>query len=234
MRIDIWSDVICPWCYLGARRLGTALDQLGFADEVEVHWRAYQLDPRAPAEPHDLRGALERKYGPGAFERMTTRLTALGRQEGIDYRFDLSQRVNTFDAHCLLAWAGEQGVAAQGQLAERLFSGYFTRGENVADRELLLRAAAECGLDAPAGAVAFDDERFAVEVRDDIAQAMERGITGVPAFFIEDTWLIPGAQEVETMVDVLQRARAKLSARAAVATTVTPEAEACAVDDPNC
>ena len=105
MRIDIWSDIVCPWCYLGRSRLRSALEQLEWADEVEVRWRAYQLDPRAPAEPGDLRASIERKYGPGAFDQMTTRLTALGQAEGIDYRFDRALRVNTTDAHRLMAWA---------------------------------------------------------------------------------------------------------------------------------
>jgi len=104
MRIDIWSDVVCPWCYLGSRRFAAALDQVG-RDGVEIHWRAFQLDPAAPREPGDLRAALDRKYGPGSFDSMTPRLVALGEHEGIDYRCDLALRVNTADAHRLISWS---------------------------------------------------------------------------------------------------------------------------------
>ena len=111
MRIDIWSDVICPWCYLGKRRFERALASLAWRDEVEVRWHAFQLDPGATAEPGNLRAAIERKYGPGAFEGMVRRLTDLGEAEGIRYRFDLAKRVSTFDAHRLLAWAWHAGGA---------------------------------------------------------------------------------------------------------------------------
>src|SRR5690606_1882332 len=134
----------------------------------------------------DLRRALERKYGPGAFESMTRRLTALGGAEGIDYRFDLALRVNTLDAHRLLAWAGGVGVAEQGALSERLFRAYFTEGANVADHEALVRLAGEAGLDADAAAEVLASGAFAGEVQADLAAARDRDIHGVPNFVIED------------------------------------------------
>ncbi|MCU0268866.1 MAG: DsbA family oxidoreductase [Acidimicrobiales bacterium] len=210
MRIEIWSDVVCPWCYLGSRRLDRALARLAWRDEVEVRWRAYQLDPRAPIEPQDLEAALDRKYGPGAYVSMTRRLTALGAQEGLDYRFELAQRVNTLDAHRLLAWAATIGPAGQGALAERLFRSYFTEGGNVADPDLLGRLAADAGLDPAAAAVVLGDGSYRDEVRADIDAALDHGISGVPAFVLAGRWLIPGAQDVETMVQVLERARTRL------------------------
>lgn len=214
MRIDVWSDVICPWCYLGARRLDRALDQVGWRDEVEVHWRAFQLDPSASREPGDLRRALERKYGPGAFDSMTRRLTALGAPEGIDYRFDLALRVNTLDAHRLLAWADRLGAAEQGALGDRLFRAYFTEGANVADHEALVRLAGEAGLDADEADEVLASGAFAGEVQADLAAARDRDIHGVPNFVIEDRLSIPGAQEVDTMVMLLERARERLTAGA--------------------
>ncbi len=214
MRIDVWSDVICPWCYLGARRLGRALDQLGWRDEVEIHWRAFQLDPSASREPGDLRQALERKYGPGAFDSMTRRLTALGVDEGIDYRFDLALRVNTLEAHRLLSWAHAAGVAEQGALNERLFLAYFTEGANVADHGTLARLAGEAGLDRDEAAEVLASGAFAGEVRADLDAARDRDIHGVPNFVIEDRLSIPGAQEVDTMVMLLERARERLTAGA--------------------
>ena len=230
VRIDVWSDVICPWCYLGKRRLERALDRLGWADEVTVHWRAYQLDPRATAEPGDLRAAIERKYGPGAFEGMVRRLTALGAAEGIDYRFDLAQRVSTVDAHRLLAWAWATGGAgSQGPLKERLLRAYFTEGANVADRATLLGLVDEVGLDVDDAGDVLAAGRFADEVIEDLRAAEARDLTGVPAFVIQDALLIPGAQEVETFERLLTRARERLVPVAAV-----PDGEACDVDDPRC
>jgi len=231
VRIDIWSDVICPWCYLGKRRFDKAVAALPWADEIEVRWRAYQLDPRAPREPGDLRAALERKYGPGAFDSMTGRLTSLGLAEGIDYRFEIAKRVNTFDAHRLLSWAWTTGGAsAQDRLQARLFRAYFEEGENVADPDALVRFAADAGLDADEATRILSSQAYADEVADDLRMAMDRQLTGVPAFVIEDRWLIPGAQDVETMRLVLERARAQL----VVVPSALADGEACAVDDPAC
>lgn len=205
MRIDIWSDVVCPWCYLGSRRLSAALDQVG-RDDVEVHWRAFQLDPGAPREPGDLRQALDRKYGPGSFDAMTPRLVALGRPEGIDYRFDLAQRVNTADAHRLVAWAATQPeLESTWPLVEALFRAYFTEGVNLADHTALATVAGSVGLDESLAADALAGSAFDEQVREDQAQAHERGISGVPAFVIDDEWMIPGAQDTERLVQLLGR-----------------------------
>ncbi len=212
MRIDIWSDVICPWCYLGARRLASALDQVG-RDGIEVRWRAFQLDPAAPREPGDLRTALERKYGPGSFDAMTQRLESLGRDEGIEYRFDRALRVNTADAHRLIAWAGSSGAqGAQDALVRRLFDDYFTQGADVGDPATLVAAAVAAGLDGEAAGELLVSDGFDQQVRDDQAEAHERGISGVPAFVIDDQWVIPGAQDTERMVQLLSRVRAQRSA----------------------
>jgi predicted DsbA family dithiol-disulfide isomerase len=204
MRIDIWSDVVCPWCYLGSRRFATALDQVG-RDGVEVHWRAFQLDPGAPREPGDLRAALDAKYGPGAFDSMTPRLVGLGREEGIDYRFDLALRTNTADAHRLIASAG--GTAQQAALVDRLFLAYFTQGADLGDHATLVAAAVDAGLDRDAATEVLASGAFAEQVAADQAEARERGITGVPAFVVDDEWIIPGAQDTERMVQLLARVR---------------------------
>jgi predicted DsbA family dithiol-disulfide isomerase len=210
VRIDVWSDIVCPWCYLGARRLDAALAELGWADEVDIVWRAYQLDPSAPTEPGDLRAAIERKYGPGAFDSMTDRLTALGAEAGIDYRFDRAQRVNTFAAHRLMAFARTLGGTAQVRLGDRLFRAYFTEGEDVADRATLRRCGAEAGLDEAEAGEVLAAGSFAEDVHRDLAAAAERGITAVPTFVVADRLAIPGAQDVPTMVNLLERARARL------------------------
>lgn len=210
MRIDVWSDVVCPWCYLGKRRLEEAIDGLDFADEVEVHWRAFQLDPTATTEPKDLRAAIDRKYGPGSFDGMTTRLGALGDEVGIDYRFDLAQRVTSVPALMLVDWVGnELGRDAAAALHDRLFRAYFTEGANIADPTNLVDWAVEVGADrALAGeAVATGSGRDGVAR--DLEAAADRQITGVPAFVIEDKHLIPGAQDVETLRTMITRLREK-------------------------
>jgi predicted DsbA family dithiol-disulfide isomerase len=213
VHIDVWSDVICPWCYLGHRRLQTALEQLGWQDEVEVRFHAFLLDPRATAEPQDLRRSLEAKYGPGSFDGMTKRLTALGEPEGIDYRFDTAVRVTTLEAHRLIAWVWTQGgQSAQQPLVERLFLAYFTEGANIADHPTLVRLAGEAGLDETAAAEVLAGTAFAEEVAEDLVQAQELELTGVPAFLVEERMLIPGAQDVDTFVTVLQRHRARFDA----------------------
>lgn len=212
MHIDIWSDVICPWCFLGKRRFEAAAVRLPWADELEVRWRAFQLDPTAGPEPGDLRAAIEHKYGAGAFDGMTARLTALGAAEGIDYRFDRALRVGTLDAHRLLAWAWEVGgPVGQGALAEGLFRAYFEQGANVADHGTLAGLAAAAGLDAAAAAEVLASGAYRSEVAEDLRGAIDRQVTGVPAFVIEDRYAIPGAQEVDTIVAVLERARTLLA-----------------------
>ncbi|MHB1138459.1 MAG: DsbA family oxidoreductase [Microthrixaceae bacterium] len=214
MRIDIWSDVVCPWCYLGAHRLRAALDRVGH-DGIEVHWRAFQLDPSAPARPRELRSVLEAKYGQGSFEAMTERLVDLGRADGIEYRFDRALSINTADAHRIAAFAGDPdgadggGAALQDRVVERLFRGYFTDGEDLSDHAVLVAAANNVGLDPDAAADVLAGDRYATQVRQDQELAQERGITGVPAFVIDDQWLIPGAQDVDRLVALIERVRSR-------------------------
>lgn len=206
MRIDVWSDIVCPWCYLGKRRLEVALEGLDFADEVEVRWRAFQLDPTATSEPKDLATAIDRKYGPGAFQGMTGRLVPLGREVGIDYRFDLAQRVTSLPALALVAWVeSEHGPDTAAQLHDRLFRAYFTEGANIADAANLVEWAVEVGADRELAGEAVATGTGRDAVASDLEGAVDRQITGVPAFVIEDSFMIPGAQDVDTIRNLLTR-----------------------------
>lgn len=205
MRIDIWSDVVCPWCYLGHRRFAAALDQLG-ADGFDVRWHAFELDPHAPAEPTELRPVLERRYGPQALEAAWERLGTAGSAEGIEYRFDLTKRLNTFDAHRLLLWAATVERGRQHALVERTFRAYFSEGADLSDRSTLAGLAADVGLDRADASEALERGAMAEEVRADEAAARDLGITGVPSFVVAEQLLIPGAQETETFVRLLGRA----------------------------
>ena len=206
MHIDVWSDLVCPWCYLGKRRLERALSQIAWADEVVVRWRAYQLDPAATEQPSDLRTTLEAKYGAGTFDAMIGRITNLGRDEGIDYRFALAQRVNTRRGHRLVAWTwDDRGAEAQDRVVERLFRAYFSEGENLADAATLARLADDAGVGVPPdvlGPGVHDDA-----VRADLDEVVTYGLRGVPAFVVEGRHLISGAQDVGTFRRALEAIR---------------------------
>ena len=206
MRIDVWSDVVCPWCYLGKKRLEKALDGLDLAGGVDVRWRAFQLDPGATTEPKDLRDAIDRKYGPGAFDSMTGRLTALGDEVGIEYRFDLAQRVTSLPALMLVDWLEQNhGPAVAAAMHDRLFRAYFTEGANIAEPADLVDWAVEAGADRELAAEAVATGAGRDGVARDLEAAAARQITGVPAFVIEDKHLIPGAQDVDTLRTMITR-----------------------------
>ncbi len=213
MRIDVWSDVVCPWCYLGKRRLDEALAGLDDVDDIEVRWRAFQLDPKASTEPGPLRPVIDAKYGPGAFESMSQRLSALGDDAGIDYRWDEIQRVSSRAALDLVAWVeAAEGAETAARLHDRLFLAYFSEGANIADPDSLVQWAVDVGVDRALAAEAVAAGAGHESVEAELVRAGQRGISGVPAFVFEDTWLVSGAQDVETLRAVIGQVREKLSA----------------------
>jgi len=208
VRIEVWSDVICPWCYIGKRRLEKALD--GFPHPVEVIWRSYQLDPGAPVEPTEtVAESLGRKYGGGveAGGRMIDRVEAVAAEEGLIFRLHQARRGNTVDAHRLLHLAlAEGGPTQQGELKEALLAAYFTRAENPADPDVLRKAAADVGLDAGRVEEVLTGIEYRDEVYADIDRAAAYGATGVPFFVIDEKYGVSGAQPVEVFGQVLERA----------------------------
>lgn len=202
MRIDVWSDVICPWCWLGSARLEKALASFPYRDAVEVVPRSFELDPSTPKDldvPTDT--LLEKKLnvGPAQIETMHARLRALGAADGIEYRFERARTSNTFDAHQLIHLGRARGKPAE--ISRRLFRANFGEGVRVADRKELARLAAEVGLDRGEAEEALADQRYAFDVRADEEQARALGITGVPFFLVDDHLAVSGAQSV----DVLRR-----------------------------
>jgi predicted DsbA family dithiol-disulfide isomerase len=214
MRIEIWSDVVCPWCYVGKRRLEGAIARVPALrddpDALEIVYRSYQLDPAAPRVPDQtVAEHLGAKYGggPAAGQQMIDRVEAVAAEEGLLFRLGEAQRANTVDAHRLLHLALEQGgPALQGALKEELLAAYFLRAENVADHDLLRRTAEKAGLpsDDVERVLAGQDHADAVE--QDIREAAALGATGVPFFVIDRKYGVAGAQPVETFVQVLERA----------------------------
>jgi predicted DsbA family dithiol-disulfide isomerase len=212
MKVEIFSDVVCPWCSVGKRRFEAALARFEHADEIEVVWRAYELDPQAPpVREGDYADRLARKYGMSREQAVEAnqRLTAVAAAEGLDFHFDRARPGNTFNAHRLLHYAAEVGPGYQDALKERLFLAYFTEGAAIGESETLVRLAAEVGLDAQECAAILAGDRYGAEVRADENEAMELGVTGVPFFVVDGKFGIPGAQDADTILSVLERAWTK-------------------------
>lgn len=208
MRIEIWSDVVCPWCYIGKRRLEAAL--AGFDHPVEVVWRSYQLDPTAPQVPVEtVAESLGRKYGggPEAGRQMIDRVEAVAADEGLLFRHHQSLRVSTVDAHRVLHLALETGgPQLQGLLKEALLSAYFVEVENVADHATLTRIAAGVGLDPDRVAEVLAGSEYADSVEADIREAAALGANGVPFYVIDRKYGVSGAQSPDVFAQVLEKA----------------------------
>jgi predicted DsbA family dithiol-disulfide isomerase len=207
MRIEIWSDVVCPWCYVGKRRFEAALSRFAHRDEVEVVWRAFELDPAAPAVREGsyverLAGKYDRSV-PEA-QAMIDRMVEAGAGEGLDLRFDLARPGNTLAAHRLLHLARLRGV--QQPMKERLLAATFTEGAAIGDIGVLVALAAEVGLDPDEVKATLEGDAFTDEVRADEARAAALGITGVPFFVIDGAYGVSGAQRPDLLVDVLEEA----------------------------
>ncbi|RYP88917.1 DsbA family oxidoreductase [Nocardioides guangzhouensis] len=210
MIIEVWSDVVCPWCYIGKRRLEKALAAFPHADDVEVVWRSYQLDAGAPVTPTEtVAESLGRKYGGGeaAGRRMIDNVEAVAAEEGLVYRLHQAQRANTVDAHRLLHLAlAEGGPVRQGALKEALLAAYFTEARNVADHAVLRAVATSAGLAADRVDAVLAGEEYRDEVWADIEQAQAFGAGGVPFFVVDRKYGVSGAQPVEVFTQVLERA----------------------------
>jgi predicted DsbA family dithiol-disulfide isomerase len=210
MRVEIWSDVVCPWCYLGKRNFEEALQQFGHREDVDVIYRSFELDPSAPqgqAEP--VVELLASKYGmtaeqAGAAQRQMEQRAA---QAGLTFRMEGLRRGNTRDAHRLLHLAGERG--RQAELVERLHRAYFTDEESIFDHASLTRLAAEAGLDPAEAAAVLNSDRYADAVTADERTAQALGANGVPFFVIDRRYGISGAQPAAVMTQALDQAWAE-------------------------
>jgi predicted DsbA family dithiol-disulfide isomerase len=207
VKVEIWSDVVCPWCYIGKRRFERGLAAFEHRDEVEVVWRSFELDPRAPrGSEEDQVERLARKYGMTREAALAAqaRVTGLAAEEGLTYRLDVARPTNTFDAHRLLHLAAEQGV--QGAAEERLFAAYFTEGRRLGDAETLVALASEVGVEAAAARDVVGGDAYAEAVTADEREAAELGISAVPFFVIDRRYGIPGAQPAELIQRALDQA----------------------------
>jgi predicted DsbA family dithiol-disulfide isomerase len=215
MHIDVWSDVVCPWCYIGKRRLEQALADSG--DDATIVWHSFQLDPSSTNDdPRDLATRLGEKYGRGREWGLqaNAQVTEVAAEVGLEYRLDQAKPVNTVDAHRLLhlarelAEAGEVPADTQGRLKERLLKAYFTDGLPVGDHATLTDLATEAGLPAERVREVLAGTAYAQEVAADQAQALAYGANGVPFFVIDEKYGVSGAQPVEVFAEALRRANA--------------------------
>ncbi len=216
VKVDVVSDVVCPWCFVGKRRLDAALARSDDAP-VAVRWRPFQLDPTIPPQGLERRAYMRAKFRDDArLAEVHARLKALGEEVGIAFDFDaIARSPNTLDAHRLIRWAAAGRV--QEDVVERLFSAYFEQGRDIGDRGVLIEIAGECGMDA--GAVerrlAGDDDVAAV--RAEMAEAQAIGVTGVPFFIFANQFAVSGAQSADVLARALERARSDGGGRVEVA-----------------
>lgn len=230
MRVDVWSDVVCPWCVVGLANLDEALARVPFGEEVEVVLHSFQLDPRARTlSPEEHVEALARKYGTtvGSIRARQAQIVSLGAERGLDLRFDRAWSGNTFDAHRLLHLALDRGV--QRPLEARLFRATFTDGEPIGEHDTLRRAAADVGLDPAEVDEVLAGDAYADAVAADVEAARQLDVTGVPHFVVDGRLAIGGAQPPELLARVLAKAWA---ARTPQVVTVAgaDEAGACGPD----
>ncbi|MFE6871688.1 DsbA family oxidoreductase [Kitasatospora sp. NPDC057692] len=228
MKVEIYSDIACPWCYIGKRRFEQALDGFAGKENVEVVYRPYQLVPDAPATASPHRAWLAERYGPQSVA-MDARVAELGLTEGITYDFDAALHANTFLGHRLLHLAEtEFGAAVQGRLKEALLKAHFTDGVDVGDRTALTEVAVGAGLERDRVTAYLAGDEGAAEVRAQLDEARELGITAVPTFVFEGKWAVQGGQEAETFSRVLEQVATEIGERRPAPVQVAPAGEACA------
>jgi predicted DsbA family dithiol-disulfide isomerase len=209
LQLDVISDVICPWCFIGKRKLDAALAQLENV-QVNLMWRPFQLDPNTPPEGYDRKEQMKRKFGPDGGKQIFKNVLAAAEGTGIKWDFEAITRTpNTLNAHRLIRWAASTGQ--QHQIAEALFSAYFEQARDISDVAVLLEIAGLHGMDVPLLADLFQTENDIEATRNDDAAARELGVHGVPAFLAGGKFLLMGAQEPEYLNRFIEKARQKLT-----------------------
>jgi predicted DsbA family dithiol-disulfide isomerase len=206
VQVEIWSDVVCPWCYIGKRRFEAALAGFEHRDDVNVTWRSFELDPSAPAEREGDRAArIAEKYGITVerAKEMERTVTDAASGEGLDFRFDIQRSGATFDGHRVIHLAAEHGL--QDAMKERLMLAYFTEGQLVSDHDTLVRLAVEVGLDEDEVRATLASDRYADEVRGDERLAGQFGISAVPTFVVDRAIGASGAHPPEALLQLLEQ-----------------------------
>lgn len=207
MKVEIWSDVVCPFCYIGKRHFEQALKQFPQASKVEIIWRSYQLDPDTKTDPtKSVYESLAEKKGwtVDYAKQVSTQVVQMAKNAGLDYHFDKAITANTFKAHRLAHLAKQHNLGDAAE--ERLFKAYFINGENIDDETTLLKIAEEIGLDKQNAGSVLQSDTYAEDVLADIEMAGRIGVRGVPFFVIDRKYAVSGAQPVEVFTGALQKA----------------------------
>jgi predicted DsbA family dithiol-disulfide isomerase len=207
--VDVVSDVVCPWCFIGQKRLEKAIEAVPEI-AVDIRWRPYQLDPTIPPQGKDRRQYMLAKFGSEErIRQIHATIEPLGAAEGIAFDFAaVKVAPNTLDAHRVIRWAGSAGNGAQNKLVARLFQLNFEEGANLGDHAVLIEAARDSGMDATVVETLLPTDADAEAVRAEIATASRMGITGVPCFLLEGKYAVIGAQDSETLADALRQVAA--------------------------
>ncbi|WP_367714753.1 DsbA family oxidoreductase [Nitratireductor sp. GISD-1A_MAKvit] len=204
--IDVVSDVVCPWCYVGRARLQKALEAVPDL-AVDLRWRPFQLDPAIPPEGKSRHDYLSEKFGDGdRILQMHQQISAAGAAEGIDFNFDAIETTpNTLNAHRVIRWAATAEPGVQDLLVGRLFALYFEEGANIGDAAVLIQASRDAGMDAAVVETLLATDADKAEVEQEIATAQQMGVTGVPCFLLEGRYAVVGAQEPATLADAIRQ-----------------------------
>lgn len=213
MKLDVVSDTVCPWCYIGKKRLDQALEMHG-GEGITLVWRPFQLDASIPQGGVDRKTYMEKKFGAERAKEVGNTIREFGNAVGIDFRFDLIEKSpNTLDSHRLIRWAGTAGC--QNEMVDSLFRRYFEQGEDIGSHDVLADAAREVGMDTDIvrDLLSKDADRDLIAKED--ATAREIGIQGVPSFVINSQWVVTGAQEPETLVRMFNKLLAREAEEAA-------------------
>lgn len=207
LKIDIVSDVVCPWCYLGKARLEAAIGRLKDVS-VEINWRPYQLDPSIPRGGVDRKQYMEAKFGTGPrLGEVHKQLEGFGREVGIRYEFDaIKVAPNTMDAHRLIRWAAQAGPGIQDKVVDRLFKLYFTEGADIGNHAVLIKAGADSGMDTAIIEALLPTDAEEAGVIGEIATSKQLGITGVPCFIFNQKYAVSGAQTPDVLIEAMQGA----------------------------
>ena len=214
MKVEIWSDVMCPFCYIGKRKFEAALKQFDHREEVAIEWKSFQLDPSIVTDAsktiHEF--LSERKgFSLEQAKQMNERVTKLAEKVGLEYRFDKAVVANSFDAHRFSHLAKQ--FKLQDEAEEALFKAYFTDGKNTADADTLCQIGENIGIDKEKVKAMLDSEQYTQEVNEDIEVARMIGVTGVPFFVFDRKYAISGAQESETFLELMNKVQLELGAK---------------------
>ena len=226
--IKIWSDLMCPFCYIGKTHLNTALEQMGIKDQVEIEWKSFQLDPSVPSESVLMKDSdyftVKKGFPADQVAQMHANVAQMGKAAGVEMNFDRTYLVNSLKAHCVLKLAKERGLANEAQ--ELLFYAYFTEGKDLGKVEELAEVVSELGITAAEIEAGLQDQQIMQQIEADIQEAQKIGVRGVPFFVFEDKYAVSGAQPVSSFKEVFEH----IQKENALSFNSTEQGESCSID----